>query len=518
MAERPQRAREPVGPADDALDRMVGRTLADRYRIERPIGSGGMGTVFLAEHVLIHKPVAIKVLSPVHSRKRAEVERFLREAQTASRIRHEHIVDITDFGNTREGLAFLVMEYLEGEDLATTSEREGPMPWRRAVKIILQIAAALEAAHAQGVIHRDMKPENCFRIRRGNDPDFIKVLDFGIAKIIDEVHDESEPSSSNSGLLGTPEYVAPELVRGLKADARVDIYAVGVIFYALLAGKLPFERDTFMATLTAHLMEEPPPPTQIAPKAQIPAAIEQIVLKALVKDRDQRYQTITEFITAVNEAAAAIEGPAVQPSGGGMQPRVVLGVVVALILIFAAVLWFVVERLRGADATTEPPAVARAEPSKPVEPEKRVEAKAEPTKVEPPPETKVEPTKVEPVAPASPPETQPPDDAGPSEPVKAAPSKKAVARDLLAALSPGEFAGKMLALSSSVRAECSKYALKKMAVTVQVVVAADGKVKSATPTGSQAGSTLGNCVAKVVKTAKFGKTRAKSTHTHTFTM
>ena len=505
----------------DSPERLVGRTMADRYRIERPIGSGGMGTVFLAEHVVIHKPVAIKVLSPAHSRKRAEVERFLREARAASRIRHENVVDITDFGNSREGLAFLVMEYLEGEDLATTSDREGALPWRRAVKIILQIAGALEAAHAQGVIHRDMKPENCFRIRRGNDPDFIKVLDFGIAKIVDEVHDPDQPSSTNSGLLGTPEYVAPELVRGLKPDARVDIYATGVIFYRLLTGKLPFQGESFMATLTAHLMEEPTPPSQVAPEAQIPAEIERVVLRALAKDRDQRFFTISEFIAAVQQAAAAVEGAvaAAPVRGGGVQPRTILAVVVALILIFAAVLAVVVRKLRAPDGAATPPVVATAEPTP--------EVKAAP----PPPETKVEPpapeakpeAKVEPPQPPEPPveagvEPTPPDEPEPVDAPKSAPGKKTAPRDLPAQLSAGEFAGKMLPLASKVRAECSKYALRKMAVTVEVVVGADGKVKSASPTGSQAGSTLGNCVAKVVKAVRFKPARARSTHTHTFTM
>ena len=181
---------------------LIGHTLNDRYQILKLLGSGGMGTVYLAEHVLIHKQVAVKVLSPSHARKPAEVERFLREARAASRIRQENVVDITDFGYTAGGLAFLVMEYLDGEDLASTSDRDGALPWRRAVHIIRQICAALEAAHAQGVIHRDMKPENVFRVRRGEDPDFIKVLDFGIAKIIDENYDPDQPSQTTSGLMG----------------------------------------------------------------------------------------------------------------------------------------------------------------------------------------------------------------------------------------------------------------------------------------------------------------------------
>ncbi|MBA3548913.1 MAG: serine/threonine protein kinase, partial [Nannocystis sp.] len=316
---------------------LLGHTLNDRYQILRLLGSGGMGTVYLAEHVLIHKQVAVKVLSPTHARKPEEVERFLREARAASRIRHENVVDITDFGYTGGGLAFLVMEYLDGEDLASTSHHEGALPWRRAVHITRQICAALAAAHAQGVIHRDMKPENVFRIRRGEDPDFIKVLDFGIAKIIDENYDPDQPSYTGSGLMGTPEYVAPELIRGLKPDVRVDIYAVGVILYRLLTGRVPFAGENFMATLTAHLMEAPKDPRELAPDAQIPEAIAAVCLQSLAKDRDQRIPTIREFALALRAAETAPSPappspvPLAEPARRRLLP-ILLGVALLLLL------------------------------------------------------------------------------------------------------------------------------------------------------------------------------------------
>jgi serine/threonine-protein kinase len=366
------------------------------------------------------------------------------------------------------------------------------------------------------VIHRDMKPENCFRIRRGGDPDFIKVLDFGIAKIIEEDYDYDQPSNTGSGLLGTPEYVAPELVRGLKPDHRVDIYAVGVVFYRLLTGKLPIQGDSFMATLTAHLMQPPKLPSQVAPDAQIPGEIEAAVMRALEKEPDRRHATITEFIAEINAAVAAVDGPAAQEQRGrrGIQPQVVLGVVVALLLIFAAVLWVVVQRLGSQDQA--PPTVARAEPPAEAGPAAPVAALPAPPAVkdEAPPDTKVEPP------PALEPAKLEPTDAAPGEPevAKPAPGKKSAPRSGGDGLSAGEFAAKMLPLSGKVRSECSKYALRKMSVTVQVVVGSDGKVKSAAPTGSQAGSTLGNCVAKVVKATRFRTGRGKSAHTHTFTM
>jgi serine/threonine protein kinase len=291
----------------DSPEDLIGHTLNDRYKILEQLGSGGMGTVYLAEHVLINKQVAIKVLSPAHARKPDEVERFLREARAASRIRQENVVDITDFGYTSGGLAFLVMEYLEGEDLATTSTREGALPWRRAVHITGR-SAPPSRPPTRG--HHPPRHEAGERVPRAprRRPDFIKVLDFGIAKIIDENYEPSLPSSTNSGLMGTPEYVAPELIRGLPPDARVDIYAVGVILYRLLTGRVPFSGDSFMATLTQHLMEEVRSTREVAPDREIPEALDAICLKSLVKDREQRYATIREMHQALAAIARSRSG------------------------------------------------------------------------------------------------------------------------------------------------------------------------------------------------------------------
>jgi tRNA A-37 threonylcarbamoyl transferase component Bud32 len=509
-------------------DPLIGHTLADRYRLEAPIGSGGMGTVYRAEHVLIKKPVAIKVLSAAHSGSRKEVERFLNEARAASRIRHEHVVDITDFGITEDGMVFLVMEYLEGEDLAATSDREGRLPWRRAAAIVLQIAAALEAAHAQGVVHRDMKPENCFRIRRGDDPDFIKVLDFGIAKVLDD-GDVERPSSAGSGLLGTPEYVAPELIQGLKPDARVDIYAVGVMFYDLIVGAPPFAGESFMSTLTAHLTQPPRPPSEVVPTAAIPRAIDAVVLRALAKDRDLRYPTIAEFAADLRAAIAAVDAPPppAPASSRGIYPRLVLGLVAALLLVFSAVLLYVfkgagmdghvtagpseADAATGALASASLPAARPAEVNLPAAPEAEAEA---------PPAAEA----VEAVEDAAETDEEAADEgltAGETEEVEAAeaPARgRGAAGDKRPRRTAQEFAAAMAKVAPRVKLECSRYALRKMEVTVQVVVAADGAVRRAEPVGSQAGSSLGNCVARVAQTARLRPARARSTHRHTFTM
>ncbi len=515
----------------DAPEDLIGHTLNDRYKILEQLGSGGMGTVYLAEHVLINKQVAVKVLSPTHARKPDEVERFLREARAASRIRHENVVDITDFGYTAGGLAFLVMEYLDGEDLATTSQRDGKLPWRRALHITRQMCAALAAAHAQGIIHRDVKPENVFRVRRGDDPDFIKVLDFGIAKIIDENYDQEQPSHTGSGLMGTPEYVAPELIRGLKPDVRVDVYAVGVILYRLLAGRVPFAGDSFMATLTAHLLEEARPIREVAPDAEVPAGIEAVCLQSLAKDRDQRYATIREMMHALHIAEREAAGPAPLAAPAGRRLTPILAGLVALILIGAAVLWAYRTGRESAPelARAETPMVAPAVASD------MSEKTGPKDQVVPPPEPRaatgdaaVEPAAVEPAAVEPAGSAGAPGDAdaaltagapGSDEPgERAEPSRPGGPRaPLPERLSSIELAGGMRKLDARVARDCSRYAMRKMEVGLRVEVAASGKVKQATPTGLQSGA-LGACVAKVARTAKYRRAREGAEFVYTFRM
>ncbi|MFY0541265.1 serine/threonine-protein kinase [Nannocystis pusilla] len=289
---------------------LVGTVLADRYRLLKRIGEGGMGSVYQAEHITIGRKLAIKVLSPEYGDSPEIIARFLQEARTASMLHHEHIVDITDFGYTKQGLAFLTMEYLEGEDLATMLAREGRQPWTRVRRILLQICRALDAAHEAGIVHRDMKPDNCFRIKRGGNPDFIKILDFGIAKVIVDGTasgraDRQKMATEAGTLLGTPEYMAPRSP-AIKPDARVDVYSVGVVMYELLTGSVPFKGQTFMATVAMQMVDEPEAPRHRAPDAGIPESIERIVLQALRKDPGERFQTIREFADAIIEADRAL--------------------------------------------------------------------------------------------------------------------------------------------------------------------------------------------------------------------
>ncbi|HEX9103889.1 MAG TPA: serine/threonine-protein kinase, partial [Polyangia bacterium] len=301
-------------------DPYVGKTIADRYRVLSKLGEGGMGVVYLAEHVFIEKRVALKVLSEDFARKADLVARFMQEAKAASKIGHEHIVDITDFGETASGSVFFAMEFLDGMDLAGHIKSGGAMPFARAKHIINQICRALGAAHAKGIIHRDLKPENVYLVTREGRADFVKVLDFGIAKM--SGLDEGGSRLTRTGMIfGTPEYMSPEQARGDKPDHRVDIYAAGCILYEMLTGDVPFHAETFMGVLTKHMFENPQPPSQRNPAANIPPDVEEVCLKALAKDRDQRFQTMKEMALALE---ACVGGDLAQawgnePSGPGLR-------------------------------------------------------------------------------------------------------------------------------------------------------------------------------------------------------
>ncbi|MEE9384123.1 MAG: serine/threonine-protein kinase, partial [Nannocystaceae bacterium] len=301
-------ARRIVGTID-----LVGHTLLDRYFVLSKLGEGGMGTVYLAEHTTIQKKFAIKVLSQEYAHKPDLVERFLQEARAASMISQENVVEISDFGDTPDGSVFFVMEYLDGEDLAKTIKREGYLSWDRVRPIMLQICGALQSAHEAGIIHRDMKPENCFRISRRRTDDFIKVLDFGIAKLSGQDDTGGKGLTRTGMIFGTPEYMSPEQAQGTRPDIRVDVYALGVIMYELLTGRVPFTADTFMGILTKHMFEVPERPSKVAPQAEIPEHAEAIVLKAMQKDRGYRFQSMQEMAEAIDAADAGGAPVAVVP-------------------------------------------------------------------------------------------------------------------------------------------------------------------------------------------------------------
>jgi eukaryotic-like serine/threonine-protein kinase len=273
---------------------LVGIALLGRYQVLERIGDGGMGTVYLAEHTTILKKFAVKVLSAELSLRADHVDRFMREARSASMINHPNVVEITDFGKTPDGQPFFVMEYLQGRDLAQIVAEAGPLPWKRVRPIILQICHALQAAHEQGIVHRDMKPGNVVLVKRGNNPEHVKVLDFGIAKVLNA---EGEPKGlTQSGtVVGTPEYMSPEQGWGQPVDHRGDIYAVGVMMYELLTSKIPFTGSTMMEVLNRHMFEVPD-----VKHPNIPEEVGAIILKAMQKDRSLRFQSMNEMSFALD--------------------------------------------------------------------------------------------------------------------------------------------------------------------------------------------------------------------------
>jgi eukaryotic-like serine/threonine-protein kinase len=320
------------------VDPLLGQTLAGRYQIQKKLGEGGMGAVYLATHNLLEKQVALKVLHGEFARKPDLVERFMQEAKAASRIRHENVIDVSDFGTTPEGLVFFAMELLKGHDLHEEVARARlaaqRLPWGRSKKIFLQICAALSAAHALGIVHRDLKPENIYLVDFLGEPDFVKLLDFGIAKQT-EVAEGDRKLTRTGMLFGTPEYMSPEQARGETVDLRVDVYAMGCILYQLVTGKVPFEAENFMGVLSLHLTEPPP---AIAPEAfdaiGAPRALADVIVKALEKDRNQRFATIDELARAVRLVSGdKPTGPVVAqasvpaPSSSAASPGAVTGAI-----------------------------------------------------------------------------------------------------------------------------------------------------------------------------------------------
>ncbi|MBI4508150.1 MAG: protein kinase, partial [Deltaproteobacteria bacterium] len=270
-----------------------GQLIDGRYRIRSLIGEGGMGRVYEAEHVEIGKRVALKILHPAFSRTPDVVARFRREARAASKIGHPNIVDVTDSGTTADGSVYFVMEFLEGVELAAVIAREGALEIQRALHIASQMCRALAAAHNAGIIHRDLKPENVFLVVREGTPDFVKVLDFGIAKSAELEEQRNERLTHPGMAMGTPEYMAPEQAAGKPADARSDVYAVGAIVYEMLTGAPPYQGENFMEILTKKATREPTPPGEL--RKDLPEIVEKLVLRSLARSPEDRPPSMEAF-------------------------------------------------------------------------------------------------------------------------------------------------------------------------------------------------------------------------------
>jgi serine/threonine-protein kinase len=295
-----------LGTTDEAAaDKLIGKFIDRRYRVETKLGEGGMGAVYQAEQVAMKRKVALKVLHPHLSADEQLIERFNREAAACSRLNHPNTITVHDFGQTDDGTLYIVMEFVEGKNLADLVETTGAMPWQRAVHIGLQVAQSLADAHEQGIVHRDLKPDNVMLIERAAQSDVVKILDFGIAKMAEATEDgDKRKALTKTGMIfGTPQYMSPEQIRGAGVDHRTDIYALGVILYQLVTGDLPFYAENPMGMLTKHLMEPPRPMAQTRPGVQVPSQLEALVFKCLEKDAGYRYQSMNEIVRELSSMA-----------------------------------------------------------------------------------------------------------------------------------------------------------------------------------------------------------------------
>jgi serine/threonine-protein kinase len=302
-------------------DPLIGAVVGERYRIVSRIGVGGMGAVYRAEHTMMRRDLAIKVLLSELGGREEFARRFEREAESASRLAHPNIITVTDFGRTPDGSLFLAMEFLAGESL-TSVISQGPMPRGRALAIIRQMLRALDHAHAAGVVHRDLKPDNIMLIERDGQRDVVKILDFGIAKV-------TEPTSGQEALtqagviFGTPEYLSPEQAVGEAVDARADLYAAGVILYEMLVGQRPFESDDKVKIISMHLSHAPPRMRDVNPAVDVPPALEQVVLQAMEKHRENRFASATAFLQALEDSEAVVD-PSLPMEMGPTAPHIAL--------------------------------------------------------------------------------------------------------------------------------------------------------------------------------------------------
>jgi serine/threonine-protein kinase len=326
---------------------LVGQVLADRYHIMKKLGEGGMGQVYLAEHVKMGRRSAIKVMNPSMVHDPEAVARFNREAANASRISDAHVCAIYDFGETPEGLIYLAMEFIEGEPLTELIRQEGALPVSRAADIAIQVAAALQAAHDLGIVHRDLKPDNIMLARGRDGSDAVKVVDFGLAKAVGG--EGGGQKVTRTGLVvGTPEFMSPEQLSGDKLDGRTDVYSLGLVFFNMLTGTLPFPADSVQEAMIKRLTDEPAELLEVRPDLHFPPGLQQILDTALARNPVDRYQSAAKFahdLAAV--AGLSRDGGAgllatlggsddktelIEPVRAGKRPRLAIAVGVIVVL------------------------------------------------------------------------------------------------------------------------------------------------------------------------------------------
>jgi serine/threonine-protein kinase len=313
-------------PALSTVDPRLGTTLNGRYRIEKLIGKGGMGRVYLATQFPLNRHVAVKVLNPEFQKKDPQfVRRFFLEASTAARLTHPNTITVFDYGESEMGELFIAMEHLKGRPLSKVITTDGPFSAERTLHIAVQICRALREAHQKGIIHRDLKPGNILLLEEGDDADFVKVLDFGLVKVFTPPQPQKgqgmgpepltpgpqlEPGDlTRAGMfLGSPKYMSPEQIKAEPLDTRTDIYSLGVLMYQMLAGKPPFSGATSVEVIYKHVNHPVPPIAELSPGVDVPEGLEQVVRQCLEKDREKRFASMGDLLVKLKELRRAISG------------------------------------------------------------------------------------------------------------------------------------------------------------------------------------------------------------------
>ncbi len=318
-----QKAQSPQGQARPKTkpkpeDIYLGQVLNNRFRVESKIGEGGFGAVYRGVQLATGRKVALKLLHPEMTKDDNLVARFRREGMVLCNLRDAHTITTYDFDQTPDGTLYIAMELLEGKSLHQLFHEQAPLDWRRMFKILSEMCSSLAEAHAQGIVHRDLKPENVYLESRPGNPEFVKILDFGIAKVMrgDSIDPQSPQLTATGQTLGTLEYMSPEQLMGKTLDGRSDVYALGVVAYEMITGRLPFPDAKGPAGLiTAQLKQTPAPPSSANPKVQLPASADRVILKCLEKDKNNRYADVTALSVALQEVMAEHGASAANQSG-----------------------------------------------------------------------------------------------------------------------------------------------------------------------------------------------------------
>lgn len=304
----PQAPKESSSPQTDEhilastsgyMGNIIGKTI-DKYLVQSMLGEGGMAVVYKAHHTIMERTVVMKVMQGWLLSNKKSVERFMRECKVTAKLNHPNIVTVFDVGAINGKAPYLVMEYIKGEALADRIQRQGALSFSTVANIIIQICRGLQEAHNHGIIHRDLKPDNILLQDKSDRPDWVKIVDFGISHF---AKGDGQRLTKTGRMVGTPEYIAPEQLKDKPMDNRTDLYAMGIIMYEMLTGKVPFEGESAESILMKHLMEEPPPPSEVKPELKDGTPFDAIIYRLLKKEPDERFQTATELRLEVEQVA-----------------------------------------------------------------------------------------------------------------------------------------------------------------------------------------------------------------------